>query len=145
MVEWRLWVHLLSENNWKTVHSSANQTIWNDFTHSSWLVWCAEKPLFIIIISICFSQFSSFRVLLIGLSVCCIWLCLWLVLTFICIWHSWSVSQMSRWCVCHSTTSEFMWGWAMPSLSNSRTGSTTQIYGSEWGSIPGVWTLDIQI
>ena len=27
------------------------------------------------------------------------WLCLWLVLTFICKWHSWSVSQMSRWCV----------------------------------------------
>ena len=33
----------------------------------------------------------------------------------------------------------------MPSLSNSRTGSTAQIYGSEWGRIPGVWTLDQQI
>ena len=33
----------------------------------------------------------------------------------------------------------------MPSLSNSRTGSTSQIYGSEWGSIPGVWTLDHQV
>ena len=30
----------------------------------------------------------------------------------------------------------------MPSLSNSRIGSITQIYGSDWGSIPGVWTLD---
>ena len=33
----------------------------------------------------------------------------------------------------------------MPSLSNLRTDSTTQIYGSEWGSITGDWTLDIQI
>ena len=33
----------------------------------------------------------------------------------------------------------------MPILSNSRTGSTAQIYGSEWGSIPGVWTLDHKI
>ena len=33
----------------------------------------------------------------------------------------------------------------MPGLSNSRTGSIAQIYGSEWGSIPGVWTLDHQI
>ena len=52
---------------------------------------------------------------------------------------------MSRWSVCHSTTSKFMWRWAMPSLSISRTGSTAQIYGNEWGSIPGVWNLDIQI
>ena len=31
----------------------------------------------------------------------------------------------------------------MPSLSKSRTGSTAQIYGSEWGSNPGVWTLRV--
>ena len=76
--------------------------------------------------------------------VCCMylaWLCLWLVLTFICIGHLWSVSRMSRWCVYHSTTSEFMWGWAMPSLSNSRTGSTAQIYGNEWGANPGRYII----
>ena len=33
----------------------------------------------------------------------------------------------------------------MPSLSNPRTGSTTQIYGRGWGWVPGVWTLDTQI
>ena len=33
----------------------------------------------------------------------------------------------------------------MPSLYNSRTGSTTQNYGKEWGTNPGVWTLDHQI
>ena len=33
----------------------------------------------------------------------------------------------------------------MPSLSNSRTGSTAVIYSSEWGSNPGVCTLDHQI
>ena len=34
-----------------------------------------------------------------AMSVCMlylVWLCLWLVWTFICKWHSWSVSQMSR-------------------------------------------------
>ena len=30
----------------------------------------------------------------------------------------------------------------MPSLSNSKTGSTAQIYGNEWGSNSAVWTLD---
>ena len=33
----------------------------------------------------------------------------------------------------------------MPSLSNSRTASTTQIYGNEWGLNLGVWTLDHRI
>ena len=33
----------------------------------------------------------------------------------------------------------------MPSLSNSRTGNKAQIYGSEWGFVHGVWTLDHQI
>ena len=68
---------------------------------------------------------------------CLTWLFLWHVLTLICKWYSWSVSQMSSWCVCHSKTSEFMWGWAMPSLFSSRTGSTAQIYGNAWGANPG--------
>ena len=42
-------------------------------------------------------------------------------------------------------TPEIMWGWAMPSLLNSRTGSTAQIYGNDWGKNPGVWTQDHQI
>ena len=33
----------------------------------------------------------------------------------------------------------------MPSLSNTRTGSTVQKYYNEWGTNPGVWTLDHQI
>ena len=43
-----------------------------------------------------------------------------------------------------STTSEFMWRWAMSGLSNWRTGSTAQIYGDEWGSILGVLMPEIQ-
>ena len=33
----------------------------------------------------------------------------------------------------------------MPSLSNSRTGSTAQNHGNDWGSIPEVWQLDHQM
>ena len=40
-----------------------------------------------------------------------------------------------------STTSDFMCRRAMPSLFNSRTGNTAQIYGNQWG----VWTLGHQI
>ena len=95
--------------------------------------WCWSVTYLFLFICICFLPiwlllWPTHRLK----YVCCIWLCLWLVLTFICKWHSRSLhsalSQMSRWCVCHSTTSEFMWRWAMPSLSNSRTGSTAQIY-----------------
>ena len=35
--------------------------------------------------------------------------------------------------------------WAMPSLSYSRTGSTAQIHGNDWGVSPEVWALDHQI
>ena len=44
-----------------------------------------------------------------------------------------------------SVASEFMSQSAMPSLSDSRTVSTAQIYGAEWGLNPRVYTLDHQI
>ena len=77
------------------------------YSVSSMLLWKLVKPIIymfeiskcvVSFICICFCQFSSFKELLIGLSVYVVFGCLWLVLTFICKWHSWSLSQMSRWC-----------------------------------------------
>ena len=111
---------------------------------------------FFYLVASVFCHFSSFLELLIGLG-------MYVVFGYVCDLcyllsvngtqgrlHS-ALSQMSRRCVCHSTTSGFMRGWAMPSLSNSKTDSTAQIYGSECGSILCVakilstyknWSLD---